>query len=561
MIWVSSACPAGLHVAARLAASVGVRLYAPRARLADARNAIVALIGQDPGRRLDVLVDDGAPDAEGVEELWHLVQAAQGDDLERETRQAGIAYRRFVLDWVAEPPDAIAAGPFSTFMLALDRTVCEVRRKDPDYFERHALRTSLAADLTVLAATTAASGIVAASAEASRSCRVAARASGGACALADAIADAYELDLILGADPATLSAVDRLFESRLGDLASRSARPVDEPVRWAEPIGGDELAKLIAAWRDRQAASRSAERPHGIETSAAGTAAATGSARGSHRLYGREGPLVVIVNAIAQDLRYWTRLLDRLIDGHRVLLWAPPALGEGGAPTTFEEQSRALEAVVAEVTDGAVHLVGWCTGPKLCARYCLTHPGRVLSMVFLTGTYRPFGDSSLDTIYETTLEMVFRLLDRSPSMADTVRTTLLDAVNSGRSKAMRPTDPGAEALSRLDAQLVPSVLAPYATSESTLRYASQIRDFWNHSIESEVRAIQAPVLVVGAEFDWVAASRMGQRVAQHLPNGRFVELPGATHWCMYDRPDDVAALIARFVDEQSRSPLRTEAGP
>jgi pimeloyl-ACP methyl ester carboxylesterase len=543
MIWLSSACETGLHVAARLAENVGVRLCTPRSRIADTRGAIISLIGRDPGRQLQLEPDDIPPDWAGVDQIWELLQPRDSEKLRQQALQAGISYQRFALDPVAERPDTILAGAFSRFMQVLDRTVQEVRCRDAEYFERHALRTTLPADFALLDAANAAAEVITAAAVSPQRCRVSARAPSP---LSDAIADAYELELILGAEASALSAVDRLFESRLDDIKPHSAGTMEEPVLMVDPISAAELAALIAQWCKHHAASRLAERERLARTPPAVT---TGHGPASVRIFGVKGPFIVIVNAIAQDARYWIRLIDRLACRHRVLIWTPPAVDEAGRPAGFVEQARAFDSVVAEVTDEPVNLVGWCTGPKLCAHYYLTQPQRVRSMVFLAGTYRPFGDSTLDTTYETTLEMVFRLLERSPAMVPTVRNTLLDAVNAGRSNVARVGDAGAEVLARLDPELIPSVTAPYTSDEATLRYAWQIRDFWCHSIEHELGAIRAPVLVLGAELDWIASSRLGLRVAQALPNARFVELPGATHWCMHDRPDDVSTLIAHFVDE------------
>jgi pimeloyl-ACP methyl ester carboxylesterase len=177
-------------------------------------------------------------------------------------------------------------------------------------------------------------------------------------------------------------------------------------------------------------------------------------------------------------------------------------------------------------------------------------------MVFLAGTYRPFGDGSLDTRYETALEMVFTLLDRSANAAAMVRTTLLEALSGGRSPAVSSQDAGADVLARIDPALVAAVSAPYLDDESTLRYAKQIREFWSYSIEQDVRSIQAPVFVIGAELDRVASSRLGLRVAQAMPHACYAELPGATHYCMYDRPDDVASIVGRFIGD----PLRQLSG-
>lgn len=554
MIWISSACPVGVRVAARLTDRTGVRLSAPRARVAEARTAVASLLGRDPGNRLEVQAGDVAlAGAEarrgGVEELWHLSYPSgdpgDGELLAGRARQAGLTYRRFDLEPVAEGPDALVPGAFSTWMQALDETIQEVHSREPNYFEQRALRTTLPGDLALLDADCAAAEVLSAAAGPPGRCRIAASTSGHPPPLSDIIGEAYEVELVLGAEPSALSAVDRLFESRLQAASGAGAQG---PVHPAGAADAAALERIVSAWRRHHATSHQAERARLAALQGTATSRSPAAGRPAFQVFGQSGQFVVIVNAIAQDLRYWGRLIDRLARDHRVVTWPMRTVRDDGQPATFDDHLRHLEAIAGEATEGPVHLIGWCTGPKLCARYALAHPRRVASMVFLAGTYRPFGDSSLDTPYEITLEMVFQLLDRSPGMASTVRATLLDAVSVDRSKVVRAPDLGAEVLARIDPDLLPSVVAPYATDESTLRYATQIRDFWSRSIEAEAGAIRAPVLVVGAELDRIASSRLGMRVAQALPDARFLELQGATHWCMHDRPDEVASVIRRFID-------------
>jgi pimeloyl-ACP methyl ester carboxylesterase len=167
-------------------------------------------------------------------------------------------------------------------------------------------------------------------------------------------------------------------------------------------------------------------------------------------------------------------------------------------------------------------------------------------MVFLAGTY---GDPKSETSYQKRLGKVFELLEKSPGMAATVRGMLRDSASVAAGLSEQPGGDfaqEAEVLARADPSLHPSLIAPYGSDESTLAYAQQIRDFWSRSLGAEARAAGSPALVVGAEFDRVASPKLGLEVAKALPKGRYVELPGATHYCMYDRPDDVAALIRDF---------------
>jgi pimeloyl-ACP methyl ester carboxylesterase len=231
------------------------------------------------------------------------------------------------------------------------------------------------------------------------------------------------------------------------------------------------------------------------------------------------------------------------------VIWRLRTTAGHGQVATLADQIGDIETIVEEVAEGRpVHLVGWCSGPKLCLRYALAHPRRVASMVFLAGTY---GDPSSETAYQKKLGKVFELLERSPGMAATVRGMLTDSASlaAGLAEQADGFAQEPEVLARADPSLQLPLIEPYRSDESTLAYAKQIRDFWSCPFDAEALAVSSPTLIVGAELDRIASPKLGQEIAQALPRARFVEMPGATHYCMYDRPDEIAAMIRDFFGE------------
>jgi pimeloyl-ACP methyl ester carboxylesterase len=58
------------------------------------------------------------------------------------------------------------------------------------------------------------------------------------------------------------------------------------------------------------------------------------------------------------------------------------------------------------------------------------------------------------------------------------------------------------------------------------------------------RSITAPVLVIGFQDDVVLPAHLGREVADAIPNGRYLEIPGTGHLGFIERPQvvNVAAL-------------------
>ena len=74
--------------------------------------------------------------------------------------------------------------------------------------------------------------------------------------------------------------------------------------------------------------------------------------------------------------------------------------------------------------------------------------------------------------------------------------------------------------------------------------------------------VRVPTLVLVGTADALTPPRDAQRIADMIPGARLVEYPGAGHMLMYERTDEVDALIMEFAREclsvtpsRSTSPL------
>ena len=101
-------------------------------------------------------------------------------------------------------------------------------------------------------------------------------------------------------------------------------------------------------------------------------------------------------------------------------------------------------------------------------------------------------------------------------------------------------------LSLMNEKLKTHVLAPFRTEQTTLNYAHQLVDFWSHDARPKASEVKVPVLLMGTEYDQVATPEASAAAATLFPNARHVHVRGATHYCLYDRPEFVADLLKRF---------------
>jgi pimeloyl-ACP methyl ester carboxylesterase len=166
-------------------------------------------------------------------------------------------------------------------------------------------------------------------------------------------------------------------------------------------------------------------------------------------------------------------------------------------------------------------------------------------MVFLNPSLKGPGLSdNLDSTYERTLQQLCELVDRRPDMAEFVRNALRDSM--ARQMEQDESSFPLAAVSAMNAGLMERVLDPFRSEASTLSYCRQLLDFWSHDATAPAASVAAPVLIVAAEFDEVASPAMAKAARDLMPAADYVEVRGATHYCLYDRPEMVADLIEGF---------------
>ena len=106
-------------------------------------------------------------------------------------------------------------------------------------------------------------------------------------------------------------------------------------------------------------------------------------------------------------------------------------------------------------------------------------------------------------------------------------------------------------LSRINQTLKDHVLLPYQTEATTLNYARQVLDYWTYDTLAKAPQVHVPVLQVATEYDKIAAPAISKEALKHFPQSSLVEVRGATHYCLFDRPEFVAGLMEDFFESSA----------
>ncbi|MEU7690312.1 alpha/beta hydrolase [Microbispora hainanensis] len=463
------------------------------------------------------------------------------------------------------PGEPVPAG-LHRFLAALRSVVDEVTARAPDYFGTRPLRCLVPPESVVRLTpmdevTRVLVELVDDPATAGGRFRLAASGVVPVDGLLQRIGDVYGVRLLPVQDPAELDPIDRLLHDRLtGFLAEPSPwtgyrETTTGPREWAPPAQRALLRRVRRAQeaaeeaaRDRQ--ERVPERLVRTTIDVAGrpltyhlaVPPAVPGPGGTPAGGGLGAEPVVLLNALGQSPAFWHPLIDRLSARRRVLVVDPRGPEDDGPASVpgLNEHADDLEAVLKNESVERCHLVGWCTGPKQAVRFAVRRPDVVASMVFLNGSFRAEGGhDGLDTPYERNLDYLCRTLVRRPEQAG----RLLRLFGGEDPPASRPD----EVLALTSDALREEVRAPFLSAQALVPYAFQMLAFWGDDVSAEAGQVRVPVLAVGAEHDRIVSTPRLRAAAARFPSGRFVELRGATHQCLYDRADVLAGLIEEFV--------------
>ncbi len=292
---------------------------------------------------------------------------------------------------------------------------------------------------------------------------------------------------------------------------------------------------------------------------------------GSHLNYyvGGEGQeTLVLLNAYGQSFRYWERFIQAVFPKLRIVLWT--ARGNDGdtiglkTANALAVHADDLEKVLQREKIESCTLLAWCSGPKLALEYYQHYPDRVSSMVFVAASFKGLQQhKALETEYEKNLEPLLEAVEKYPETADVVLEYLKGILLAQGRQDRRMDDLAAmsdrdlqQALSAVNLSLRELVLHPFH-GESIVAYAKQMCDFWKHDFVAGLDKVKVPVIFVGGDCDRIASQAIAKVIAGMMPQARYLEIEGGTHYIHYDQWDMLAEIAGQILEPGGRLEFST----
>lgn len=222
--------------------------------------------------------------------------------------------------------------------------------------------------------------------------------------------------------------------------------------------------------------------------------------------------------------------------GYRAVAWDMPGYGHSAPiePYTFKGLAQSCVNLIDALQCESVVLVGHSMGGMVAQEVIARRPDKVHKLV-LCGTSAAFGRRSDGKSAEAWAQQFIAQ-----------RTAPLDA---GRTMA------------DMAAKLVPQMIGPGSLPEGirlaehcmgsvpAATYRRALDCLVTFDRQAALADIRVPTLLIGGEFDRVAAPAVMKQMAQALPNARYVEMAGIGHLMNLEAPDTFDRILLDFLRE------------
>lgn len=260
-----------------------------------------------------------------------------------------------------------------------------------------------------------------------------------------------------------------------------------------------------------------------------------------------EGPAVVLLHAAIGDRRMWDAQFTALAATHRVIRYDRRGFGETGGETGEHAHYEDLLALLDARGIEQAALVGASMGGACALDAALAAPERITRLALLgsglTGHTWPdhmqadFARLAAEAFPPGRLAE-YEARKRVPDPADVraIADANLRYLVAGPERDVSVLPPGMVALVREMCEQV------YRHDWTAPQWTEKIPDTRHRLAE-----ITTPALVVIGTADALGLVELSRHLAESLPDAELVELPGTGHLPAMERPDEVTALLRKFL--------------
>jgi pimeloyl-ACP methyl ester carboxylesterase len=266
--------------------------------------------------------------------------------------------------------------------------------------------------------------------------------------------------------------------------------------------------------------------------------------------WGGQGPTLLLLHANGFFGRLYRAMIQPLLAYYHVMTM--DLRGQGDSTTTalgadhWQKMAHDVESIVHHFGLHDFYGVGHSGGGALMALYAATHSGKVKGLALLEPVSVPHEPQFLARLSAENHPLVERTLRRrviwdsrqqlfaayqgKEAFAAWREDVLWDYVNHGTRDL-----PDGRVTLKCSAEVEAHV---FATTMSL-------------DIFSQLDRIDCPTLVLRGERTDPPIAVTAERVAQRVPRGSLVTVPGTSHFLAMEKPEEIAAMVAEYFRNQS----------
>jgi pimeloyl-ACP methyl ester carboxylesterase len=260
--------------------------------------------------------------------------------------------------------------------------------------------------------------------------------------------------------------------------------------------------------------------------------------------FGHGGTAVILIHGFPTSSFLWRNIAPAITDaGHTA--YAVDMFGHGESDRPFDSdfgiasQAEYLDAAMTALRVARGVLVGVDIGGNVALRLAATRPERVEKLVLInTPAFDELPAKDITQIQRNTAKFAVRttrgILGAAPLIDAVLKASVADP------EKHMPT------------KLIARYLAPFVGKDGTNHLLTLASSISGEDMEDiEMRDVHVPTLILWGEEDTFVDSKIGDKLANELPDGRLVKIPGVARLLPEENPEFLSEHLIDFMKKRA----------